>query len=286
VVFVVAVAALTYSLRHPSHGSALGASLITFGILFAVLSSFGRAQLGLEAANRYCVFTLMIWCGSYFVFLRPEMIRNIRFSWTRVQGGMKVLAPLAFCLAGGLLVLQFLLGWGPGIGGAAGWHSAELERMNVAANSADASDGLLVSVLGPDGNPYEPASSLRQYVAEAKADRLSFFATQKAAQEVRQGLDRYLNTAVIRPAPGSTLSGTAILDAAVGDIHNVERVQFMARSSSRTTIVGRAMATGFGWIDRWSTLKVRNGGYLVFALVSYEGGPSVATASVPIVIHN
>jgi hypothetical protein len=286
-IFVVAVGALTYSVRHPSHGSALGSGLITFGLLFAVVSSFGRSRLGLESANRYCVFTLMIWCGSYFVFLRHEVIQNVRLSRTGVHGGMKALASLAFCLAAVLLVLQFLLGWRPGIEGAAGWHTAELERMNVAANSADASDGLLVTALGPDGNPYEPAASLRQYVAEAKADRLSFFSTPAAAQEVRQGLDRYLNSAVIRPVPGSTLSGSAILDAAVGDVHNLKRVQFMARSSpSQTIVVGTARGTGYGWIDRWNTLKVRNGRYGIFVVVSYESGPSVVAASVPIIIHN
>jgi hypothetical protein len=309
VVFAVAIAALVFSVRHPSHGGALGSALITFGLIFTVASTFGRSSLGLQAATRYSVFTLTIWCGSYLAVLQPDVLA--RFRWSRTSRDQLIdqevpgdepshvpsrfgakpmsdwLAPFALSLALALLVYQFAAGWGSGIDGAAGWHTAQLQRVNVAVNAADASDGVLVSVLGPDGNPYEPASSLRMYVAEAKRQRLSLFATSSAAEQARRGLLPYLGTQVLQPLPGTRLSGTAILDAAIGDLHDLRQVQFLATGEpGRAITIGTARATGYGWIYRWDTATVINGHYQIVAVASYATGKRTITAPVAVLVDN
>jgi hypothetical protein len=301
-VFAVAVSALLYSAIRPSEGSGLGSALITFGLLFAAVSSFGRAELGLDEANRYSVFILMVWCGSYLVFLQPG-VSMFQQLYSEKTASAKMIAPLtAFFLASVLLVVQFSFGWRPGITGSAGWHAAQVERANVAVNADDAWDGLLVNSLGPV-NLFEPLSrsapayslqqlapaySLRQYLREARAQRVSLFATTAVSAEQRRGLDPHFGTAILHPSAGSTLTGTAvILDAGFGFIRGLKSVRFkMTDSDNRTVAVGSASLTGYGWIERWNTQTVSNGNYHISAMASYETGRSIMTTPVAVVVRN
>jgi hypothetical protein len=304
VVFAIAVAAVVYGIRNPADGSAIGVALVTFGLCVVAVTTVGRTSLGLIAESRYDIFIMTVWVGSYIVFLRPAVLHEIERPlswWGRVRRWVKAalmphsvdrespprvrrghwIAPVAFCLLLIMVIFQFVFGWSPGLNDAQGWRTAQLDRADVAANVNQASD-YLVNELRPN-----MPSFARRMIGVAKRDRLSLFATSLANEDAHRGLFPWLVAQVVRPIPGQVLSGTATLDAAVGDVHGLVRAQFVVQGSeSRETPVGLAKATGYGWIYRWPTTTIADGVYRVSVVLDYRGGRRIASTPVTAVVRN
>jgi outer membrane protein assembly factor BamB len=91
-----------------------------------------------------------------------------------------------------------------------------------------------------------------------------------------------LQTQVLVPQNGATLSGSAVLDAAAPGGGDVTSVQFVASGGTLSdTVVGTATLTYYGWIALWNTSSVPNGTYTVQAVAD---APLPAPMSAPITV--
>ena len=109
----------------------------------------------------------------------------------------------------GLIGLQVVAGGRAGAADADGWHSDELVIADLTANIQKAPDSLLESYLG-SGNP---VGYYRTLAGVARSEHLSLFDSSLAAEDRRRGIAASLLTNVVLPADGTTLSGTAVIDA-------------------------------------------------------------------------
>jgi lysophospholipase L1-like esterase len=95
-------------------------------------------------------------------------------------------------------------------------------------------------------------------------------------------------TSVIIPSSsGSTLSGTALLDATATDAGGVAKVQFaLTGGSLNQTIVGTAVPTIYGYLYQLNTTTVSNGSYTLQSVASDAGGNSGFSSGVQVTIAN
>ena len=95
-------------------------------------------------------------------------------------------------------------------------------------------------------------------------------------------------TSVIIPsAGGSTLSGTAVLDATATDAGGVAKVQFaLTGGTLNQAIVGTAVPTIYGYLYQLNTTTVPNGSYTLQSVASYAGGNTGFSSGVQVTIAN
>jgi hypothetical protein len=308
-VLVIAVGALISGFRRDQPGGGpVGASLICFGLIFIAFTTLGRSQLGLADAERYSIFTLMIWVGSYLVLIDPvsewskasftwlalrvDRLLGVRSKtvdenegpiasrsrpWARVGSTSALIGLLA------LMFIQVAAGDRPAVQSADGWHGAELSAADVTVNLKESPDSLVLSQLGA----YDP-TFVRQMANYAKVRHLSLFDTPLATQDAEQGLFPWLLTQILRPTSGSRLSGKALLDASAITIPGLQTVGFQITGKGlHDTPVGKAHLTLVGWIALWDTTNVANGIYRLQSVLYLPGGRVAASSrNIWVTVHN
>jgi hypothetical protein len=97
-----------------------------------------------------------------------------------------------------------------------------------------------------------------------------------------------LNTEVLVPSAGATLSGSAaVLDAAAAGTSPITGVRFIVTGGSLTDhAVGSPVLTLYGWIFQWNTTTVANGNYTLQSVATETGGATAMSTGTAITVHN
>ncbi len=306
-VLVITGVAFAFGLRRGQmDGAAVGLALVVFGLVFVASAVEGRIGLGLSTADRYSIFVLTIWVGTYLGLLtfRDRQVAGTGRGWRglarwivaspspgagtvdedRRSGQVRRAVDWAvrpvLVVAVLVLVIQATNSMSAGLTQGRGWRTLELNAANMAANIDEAPDATLPYRLGL----YLKAPYVRRAVAMAKADQLSLFDSPLAAEEARKGLDPAVLATIFKPESGALVKGPTAL--AVGVVYQgVTSVQFemsgLGGRSARVTQIIDA-ASGYGWVATWETHSVPNGFYRIRALIHLSTG-QVKTAG-PIVV--
>jgi hypothetical protein len=259
VIFAIAAwVILEYGVRRSAHGGgSVGVSLVCFGLLFAVTFAAGRVNGGLSYAgeSQYTTFDLMILVGSYLALLNPPAYRPDAGPSRRPS------LPVLRLVVSGIALLQIGLGTVNGLATARQSNSYQISMSDITANL----DRAPVSLV--DREVLQTPAWIRQTVRIAETRHLSLFSTSAAATYRKIGLFPSFSTVrtdILLPANGATVSGHAVLDAAVIVDVPPSKVTFeITGTSGRYRVIARARATLAGWIYRWDTTRVANGTYSV-----------------------
>jgi hypothetical protein len=97
-----------------------------------------------------------------------------------------------------------------------------------------------------------------------------------------------LQTAVIVPSNGATLSGSAaVLDASAIGTSDVTSVQFIVNGGSLSNhVVGTATLTLYGWIAEWDTTGTPNGTYTLQSVATEVGGTTATSSALNVTVQN
>lgn len=274
----------------PDH-SLVGFALTSYGVLFAATVTQGRAWFALWAPSRYSTCGLLILAGCYLALLDRWPVRGARRRPSRLAAGSQRMGRFhahGRTVIGAVLAVAVLLatvlGTGHGIVSAASWSNAQQVAADITVNINRASDAL-VQYGVVKGDPVHT----RQSVETMKAHRLSLFDTGAVEHYGRQGLRPELtavHTAIIIPANGATLTGTAGLDALASDISGVTKVDIRASAVNGGESVTLASGTpsSYGWIFHWDTSVMANGTYrlesVAFGPENREGKSTIITITI------
>jgi hypothetical protein len=282
--------------RSAAGGRPLGLALVACGLLFAVLTTYGRSGLGVGTYEyRYTVFAVLVLIGLYLVMLdRPDQTRSplgvprlrsaptgrlarrssdVGFATARVIVGLGVAATV-------------VVGTANGIAEARSIHKNRLYlgRVTVRVNQYPSP---VVSAL----DWLETPTSIRHRVAIARSHHLSLFGTGDAARYLREKpLDLYaspLRAAVALIPGGSTVRGQRLLHVVVSDRFDVTRVDYLLSGPGVTDVhLATATRTRYGWLAAWNTATVQDGTYTIEAVVRDSGGRTVRTAPLEVRVDN
>jgi hypothetical protein len=96
-----------------------------------------------------------------------------------------------------------------------------------------------------------------------------------------------LQTAVVLPANGKTLSGTTVLDAATTDHLRVRSVEFqLTDATQHTDLIAVGRPSYDGWIAKWNTASVPSGTYTLQSVAHDSGGRTSYSTLVTIAVQN
>jgi hypothetical protein len=97
-----------------------------------------------------------------------------------------------------------------------------------------------------------------------------------------------LQTTVLVPSNGATLSGTAaVLDASATGTAPVTSVQFEVSNTSVTDeVIGTATPSLYGWFVKWNTTSVANGTYTLQSVATETGGTTATSPGVTVAVQN
>ena len=96
-----------------------------------------------------------------------------------------------------------------------------------------------------------------------------------------------LNTQVLIPSDGATVSGSTVLDAAASGTSDVTGVQFEVTGGSLSNqVVGTATPTLYGWIATWDTTTVPNGSYTLNSVATETGGTIATSQGITVTVTN
>ncbi len=261
--------------------SPIGAALIWFGLLFAAAITGARTSFGLADAgtSRYATFDLLILMGSYLALLdRP---------WRRATGRAGRIGALsAMGAVAAILCLQVVVGSAEGVSGARAYRGYEETAAAVTVNIKEAPDGLVENQLAAG---YQPASFIRRMAHYAMVHRLSLFSTDVSAYR-RAGLpvDRTPpTTTVVKPMDGAVLRGAVFLVASATDKFGVAGDELEFSGMGRTDVlIGRAVATPFGWLAGWNTTNVPDGHYTLQSVAHGSTGLVGISRGVVVTVDN
>ena len=143
----------------------------------------------------------------------------------------------------GLIGLQVVDTDRAGAADADGWHSDELVIADLTANIRDAPDSLLESSLGSG----DPVGYPEPWPASPGPSTSACFDSSLAAEDRRRGIAASLLTNVVLPADGTTLSGSAVIDASTSFRGSDTAVQFRASGEHLHDDLVSAHLTPNGW---------------------------------------
>jgi hypothetical protein len=308
VIFVLAVGAVVQGVRRPVAGAPLGVALITYGLLFSAIAT-RRTTLGVNAESRYVVFVLTVWLGGYLAVLNPSVVESVgrarrariggsiqrepkpsaypegagrRPAWLRNHVFGRSLLPGALALFGLLLVLQFSLGWTPGLDNARGFHAEQLTVADITANIDEAPDSLVSGTLSFD----KPAPFIRRMTTVLDKQHLSLFGTNLAAEDRSVGLFPDLIVRIVHPTPGTVVHGTTVLGATVAQTRHLDRLEFTVQRGSAQTMTVANGRPIYGWVGYWATTSTANGVYALRAVLHYAGGRVVTSTPIFVTVDN
>ncbi len=96
-----------------------------------------------------------------------------------------------------------------------------------------------------------------------------------------------LQTEVLVPSDGATVSGSTVLDAAASGTSDVTGVQFEVTGGSLSNqVVGTATPTLYGWIAKWDTTSVPDGSYTLQSVATEVGGTMATSPGIDITVSN
>ena len=287
--------------RATTGGRPLGLSLILVGLLFAVLTAYGRSGLnffGVAVEDRYTVFAILVLVGLYLAVLDPPAGSELRplaadaalSSERGKKRGQYVFSDPLFALArvvvGVSIVLTVIIGSANGISQGRGIRANRLYLGQVTVRAHQYPNTIVNNL-----DWLESPRSIRSRITIARDYRLSLFGTGDAMRFLSEKpLDLYgtpLRATVTLPRNGSTLRGKRYLDVAVSSQFDVTKVNYIL---SGPGIDSASFATGYrstyGWIGGWNTSTVPNGTYTIEAKVSDSGGRTVLTAPIEVRVDN
>ena len=284
------------------------AALISFGLLFVLITTIGRVQFGLSQAgeSRYSTYDVLIVVGCYMALLGRAGAGSsvghwpVDDAWTPNHGPLGWLARArrgltsrpAHLVVGatmaGIVLLQATLGTSNGLVGARSWHQDGLAAGDVEVNIGKAPDALLPATLGCYC-AYDPLY-VRRLAHIAKTHDLGLFGTSAAAEFQREGLfvDRGPpSTTVAVPRPRSVLRGDKLLAAVASDVYGVTKVEFeLTGGVMRNQLIVTATHTKYGWLAAWNTTTVRNGNYTLKSVARDTSGTQGVSLPVAITVSN
>ena len=244
----------------------LGIALISYGLLFALFITDGRAAAGLNAggASRYTTFNLLTLVGCYLVIIsrRDAAVRerrNFKFLWWASLG-----------LVGVAVCLTLILGTINGLDDAASWQKEQVQASEVIVKIKRAPDSVVERVLNV--NPYY-VYQLRDLSAFAQQDDLSLFASADTVDLYRRtGLpydSNSLVTAMTSLKDGAGVKGVVLLLATASSDYGVEKLDFEVSGAAgyRTELSGTK--TIIGWLAEWNSTGLPDGRYLLHS-VAYD----------------
>jgi hypothetical protein len=96
-----------------------------------------------------------------------------------------------------------------------------------------------------------------------------------------------LQTAVLLPSDGATVSGAAYLDASANGTSDVTGVQFeLSGGSLSHQVIATATATFVGWLVKWDTTTVPNGTYTLQSVATEVGGTTATSPGITVTVQN
>ena len=286
--------------RTTAGGRPFALSLILFGLLFSVVTAYGRSGLpvfGFEAENRYTVFAILVLVGLYLAVLDPPVASELRSredgarSPAGSPGGQRQifsdpLFTLARVVAGVGIVITVIFGSTNGFTQAQtiGENRHYLGRVTVRANQ------YLDTVVGPL-DWLETAQSVRRQITIARDDHLSLFATGDAARYLSEKPIQTrllpLRATLVLPRNGSTVHGRQVLDVLCSDSYDVTKVDYFLSGPGLAEVsFASGVMNKYGWIAKWNTSTVPNGSYAIDATVKDSGGRSLRTRPVEVRVEN
>ena len=286
--------------RTGTGGRPFALSLILFGLLFSVLTAYGRSGstfFGFEVEYRYTVFAIFVLVGLYLAVLDPPVasdLQSLESSPRSSEGSAGreghvfsyPLFTLARVVVGVSIVLTVILGSGNGISQARGIRQNRLYLGQVTVRANQYPNTVVGNL-----DWLATAQTIRRWITIAEAHHLSLFATGDATRYMNEKpLDLYkfpLRATVTLPRNGSTVHGKQFLDVGVSDQFDVRKVDYLLSGPGREGVnFATGSPTHYGWIGRWNTSTVPNGIYVIEAKVSDSGGRFVTTAPVEVRVAN
>jgi Bacterial Ig domain len=265
-------------------------------LLFTAMITASRAWEGFWQTGRYAMFELLIWVGCYLallgrVNLRVGLLAGGGSSGSLAGDGLSAAATrpwpglvnaVAWPILIGLIVVQVVLGTHYGVTYANSWRQRQLAAADVTSNINKVSDTFLQAEVGQ----YSPVL-IRQMAAFAKSQHLNLFDTGLATEDARKGIFPTLQSTVVRPADGATVSRVVALVAYVDDNAKVTRLQFRINGGSlRNVVIGTGTPTPYGWILSWDTSTVADGVYALQSVLEPTGIPEAASVPTYVVVRN
>lgn len=135
-------------------------------------------------------------------------------------------------------------------------------------------------------------SSLRFLIAgrnrTSSGVKVSFYRVQVAPVAAGTGeILLKLATSLLFPRNGSTVSGTAVIDADATSHFKLIKVQFYVTGASQhATLIGTGAQSLDGWIAQWNTTNVANGTYMLQSVAYDAAGQSSASKGITITVQN
>ena len=275
---------ITYGLRRGDGGSPLGVALICFGILFAAVTTTGRASNGLGAAgaSRYTTFDLLILIGCFLAILDRRSERAGAKGATR---GVWTIVTI-------VILLALVLGTRNGLANAARLHQTFSEAGDVTVNIDEVPDSVVRAALYPVFG--ERTGFIRHAAQIAKSRHLSVFASGATARsaEDRPLIESLPASVVLRPRYGAKLRGDELLAATARETFGpfeigVAKVDFQLTGGYLgRVIVGDARFTPYGWLDLWNTASVANGSYVLQSAATNSEGKTTDSVAVAVTVDN
>jgi hypothetical protein len=96
-----------------------------------------------------------------------------------------------------------------------------------------------------------------------------------------------LQTAVVLPANGSTLSGATYLDASAAGPSDIAGVHYVLTGGSLSNqVIATAAATLDGWLVKWDTTAVPNGTYTLQSVATDVNGNTATSPGITMTVSN
>jgi hypothetical protein len=269
-------------------------ALIVFGLLCALLTTYGRAWEGppFASGSRYTTFDLLIVVGTYLTWIAfpGDLVASRRVPRRQVTARTVVPA-----LLGGVILVQVPFGFVNGIRWARWDRQLLLTAAAVTVDINKLPDVVAAGELAPGSNPI----ALRVETRVLADHHLSFFADRQsieyyrnqAAIDSRDGLFHNLtllfppSTIVLAPPNGSVVSGKTLLLASVRNIPNPRSVEFELTGNGGERILA-AGHSDYGWILRWKSSMIPNGEYRLRTIVIGPAGQQTQSEPISITISN
>ena len=105
------------------------------------------------------------------------------------------------------------------------------------------------------------------------------------SSDITVTVDNLLQTAVLVPSNGATLSGSTTLDASASNATSVEFRLFGGSYGYSGPVLCTATLTYYGWLCSWNTATVPNGSYALLS-EAFNSAGSAFSSGVTITVSN
>jgi len=256
----------------------VGAVLVVYGLLFTGMVTASRAWQGFFQTGRYETFEVLVWVGCYLAVVGRRTQREEAATDRGVA-----LAKIGLLV---LIALQVLAGTPNGWRYAQADRTHQLQAADVTVHMGSADDAL---VYASDGG-WDPAW-VRPLAAFARAQHLSLFDTPLAAQLVVRGLDPSLQSKLVRPSYGATVSGRVLLVGVSNLTHGTSAFEFLVSGGPTTHRLRpaqevHATPSAYGYLGPWDSAAVADGYYDVRTEVVHTDGTRAVGDPVPVRVLN